>query len=81
MTPATTLARPHALAVLLSRYVAGEIATEAVDAVCSLFEEVQTSPEERIAFTRFYLDALASGDLKALPTVAELSEILELSRA
>lgn len=79
-----TLSRPapHALSVLLTRFVAGEIAESALTTVCDLLEETPASAEERIAFARFYLDALSTGDSEhALPRAEELADVIQIARA
>ena len=46
--PTVTHTAPHALSVLLTRFVAGEIAESALTTVCDLLEETPASAEERL---------------------------------
>ena len=82
MTTATTPTRPSALTVLLDRYVAGTLADAAFAAVCDLPEEADATPAERLAFARFYLDVLASGEADVpLPRPEEIADVLQIARA
>jgi hypothetical protein len=82
MTTATTPARPHAFAALLDRYVSGTVADAAFAAVCDLTEEADATAAERLAFARFYLDVLASGEADVpLPLPEELADVLQIARA
>lgn len=83
-SPMTTALRPapNAYAVLLARYVAGEIAESALDAVCSAIDDTEATSDERLAFARFYLDALAAGESDlALPRADEVADVLQIARA
>ncbi len=81
MTQVTT-ARPSALTALLVGYVSGDVSETAMARFDDLFEDVSASAQERLAFARFYLDALASGDAsQALPDVSEVSGILSAIQA
>ena len=78
----TTLStQDHALGQLLSRYLAGELTASALDAVTELFEDTDASAVERLAFARFYLDALDSRESHALPRAEDVADVLSLSRA
>ena len=81
MTTATTAARPHAFALLLDRYVSESLGDAAFSAVCDLTEDADLTPAERLAFARFYLDAIASGDDVALPKAEEIADVLLIARA
>ena len=82
MTTAAPAQRLPALALLMARYVAGQIAEAQFHAVSDLLDEADVSPDERAAFARFYLDALAAGeDAAALPRADELADLLALARA
>lgn len=82
MTTATLPTRPHAFAALLDRYVSGNVADAAFAAVCDVTEEADASPAERLAFARFYLDVLASGETDVpLPRPEELADVLQIARA
>ncbi len=77
-----TAQRAHALSLLLTRYVAGHIADAQMSAVSDLLDGSDATVEERLAFTRFYLDALSEGDERlALPEADELADFLHLARA
>lgn len=81
MTPALATRTP-ALAVLFARYLAGQVAETQLNAVADLLEEADADAEERAAFTRFYLDALAAGEGdQALPKADELADLLAIARA
>lgn len=68
--------------VLLTRFVAGDIAESALTTVCDLLEETPVSAEERLAFARFYLDALSTGDDEhALPRAEEIADVIQIARA
>ena len=72
----------HALSILLARYVAGEIADAQMAAVSDLFEDTDATPAERLAFARFYLDAMAAGEGEhAVPKPAEVEGVLHAARA
>lgn len=74
--------RPTAFASLLSAYVTGAIGEAVMTGIDDLFEDVDATPAERIAFARFYLDALEAGeDADAFPHVTEVEGILAVARA
>lgn len=79
----TTLSttQDHALGQLLSRYLAGDLTASALDAVTELFEDTDASATERIAFARFYLDALDARETHALPCAEDVADVLSMSRA
>lgn len=77
MTTAT--AQPHALTHLLAGYIAGDVSHDAMERFDDLCETA--SSQERLAFARFYLDAIASDDVAALPTADEAAGILAAVRA
>ncbi len=82
MPSATTAARPHAFSQLLGRYVAATVSDAAFAAVCDFPEEADATPAERLAFARFYLDVLASGEPEmALPQPREIADVLQIARA
>lgn len=82
MALAVSAPRPHALSLLLTHYVAGQIAEAQLTAVSDLLDDSDATAEERLAFTRFYLDLLDEGDLTpALPKADELTDFLHLARA
>ena len=73
--------RLPSLALLLARYIAGEIAEAQLFGLSDLFDDADASAAERTAFARFYLDALAeNGDVR-LPKTEELTALLALARA
>lgn len=79
---ALTSARPTSLALFLAGYVSGDVSDDAMARFDALFEDATASAEERAAFARFYLDALASGEYAdALPHPAEVDGILAVARA
>ncbi len=81
--PAHTLTPPpHALTSLLAGYIAGAVDDSVMSRFDELFEDAPASAQERAAFARFYLDALATDDIEeALPTAIEVPGILGLVRA
>ena len=80
--PATLTTRPSAYADLLAGYVVGTVGDDAMARFDDLFEDTTASAQERSAFARFYLDAVAAGeDADALPTPAEVPGILAAARA
>ena len=82
MPSVTTAARPHALALLLDRYVSATVSDAAFAAVCEFPEEANATPAERLAFARFYLDVLASGEPETpLPQPHEIADVLQIARA
>jgi hypothetical protein len=79
--PAPVARRAPALALLLARYIAGEVAETQLFGLTDLFDEADASAPERTAFARFYLDALAAeGDVR-LPKAEELTALLAVARA
>ncbi|WP_412061473.1 hypothetical protein [Rubrivirga sp. IMCC45206] len=81
MTHAVT-AHPSALTALLAAYVTGAVGEAAMAGFDDLFFETNASAAERLAFARFYLDALEAGeDADAFPTAAEVPGILGAIRA
>ncbi len=81
MTQVTT-ARPTPFTALLAGYVAGDVSDDAMARFDDLFEDASASAQERLAFARFYLDVLATGDLaEALPAPDEMSGILSAIQA
>jgi hypothetical protein len=84
MPSATASVRPqpaHALALLLGRYITGDVAETQLFGLTDLFDDADASAEERTAFARFYLDALAEDDEVRLPKAEELTTLLALARA
>lgn len=81
MTPVTASARPHAFALLLGRYVSDSVGDAAFSAVCDLTDEADLTPAERLAFARFYLDAIAADSDVPLPRADEIADVLQVARA
>jgi len=80
--PAAVSSRPTAYVDLLTGYLTGAIHEDALDRFDDLFEDTSATAQERLAFARFYLDAVALGDAKdALPNVAEVAGLLAVARA
>lgn len=79
--PTLTTTPDHALGQLLSRYLAGDLTASALDAVTEMFEDTDASAAERLAFARFYLDALDARETHALPTDGDVAAVLAISRA
>lgn len=73
--------RAPTLALLLARYIAGEIAEAHLFGLSDLFDDADASAEERTAFARFYLDALVADGEVSLPQSEELIALLALARA
>lgn len=70
------------LAPLLVGYLSGDVSDDAMAQFDDLFDSVDASAAERLAFAQFYLDALASGDYaNALPRPAEVPGILSAIHA
>lgn len=81
-TSSTTLQRPHAFVSLLSGYIAGTVDDDAMARFDDLFEDVTATTEERLAFARFYLDVVATGEvMEALPAPTEIPGLLAVARA
>lgn len=81
MAPAThpvqAVSAPNAYAALFARCVAGDLAPDTLNALCDAIDDTPASPDERRAFARFCLDALAEGDADlALPTPTEIADVL-----
>ncbi|MEM0962477.1 MAG: hypothetical protein AAGK21_08095 [Bacteroidota bacterium] len=77
----TTVSTPS-LAPLLAGYISGAISDDAMMRFDDLFEASGATPSERLAFARFYLDAVAAGDDQdALPRQNEVDGILAAARA
>jgi hypothetical protein len=80
MTTATAPAHPFVS--LLAGYLDGTVGDDAMSRFDDLFEDAGATSEERLAFARFYLDVLATGDAaEALPRAAEVGGILAAARA
>ena len=80
----TTVTRQasNAYAVLLTRYVAGDLEEQTFDAFCATLDDSMATAEERLALAGFYLDAIASGDTEhALPRAEEIADVLTIARA
>lgn len=80
----TTVTRPTAnpYADLLACYVTGQIAEQTLDTICTAIDDLSATADERLAFARFYLDALACGEAEyALPRAEELADVLQIARA
>lgn len=81
-TTSSTLQRPHAFVSLLSGYIAGDVDDDAMARFDDLFEDATATTEERLAFARFYLDVVATGELaEAIPSPVEVPSILAVARA
>ncbi len=77
-----TLTASHGLTSLLAGYITGTVDDSVMTRFDDLFEDANASAQERLAFARFYLDALATDDVsEALPAPGEASGILGLVRA
>lgn len=81
MTAPTPKQTTSTLALLLSRYVAGELAEAQLFGLSDLLDDAEASATERSAFARFYLEALAEGDEVPLPRTEELTDLLSFARA
>lgn len=82
MTTTATHSASNAYATLLARYVAGDIADEAMDTFCSAMDDADLSGSERLAMARFYLDAVAAGETEhILPRAEEMADVLQIARA
>ena len=80
-TATYTTAR-SAYADLLAGYIVGAVGDDAIARFDDLFEETGATVPERMAFARFYLDAVDAGEeADALPTPAEVPGILDAARA
>ncbi|WP_412069394.1 hypothetical protein [Rubrivirga sp. IMCC43871] len=81
MTHAVTTP-PSAFTALLAAYVTGAVGDAVMAGFDDLFAEADASAAERLAFARFYLDALEAGeDADAFPTALEVPGILNVVRA
>jgi len=76
----STHTQPHAFTLLLAQYIAGDVAEEQITSLCDLVETAEASAAERLAFARFYLDAM-NDEPAALPKADEWSEIATAARA
>ena len=81
MTTLNASARPHAFALLLGRYVSDSLGDAAFSAVCDLTDDADLTAAERLAFARFYLDAVAAGADVPLPQASEIADVLQVARA
>lgn len=80
MTTATT--SPNPFVSLLAGYLNGTVDDDAMSRFDDLFEDASATAEERLAFARFYLDAVATGETaEALPAAVEVGGILAVARA
>lgn len=70
----------HALGHLLSRYLSGALTASALGAVTELFEGTDASATERLAFARFYLDALDAEESHAFPSDDDIADVLAIAR-
>ena len=81
-TAVTQTATSASLAPLLAGYLSGDVSHDAMCRFDDLFEGAAVTAQERLAFVRFYLDALATGEhADALPDPSEVSGILAAARA
>ena len=72
----------HPFVSLLAGYITGAVDDATMDRFDDLFEDAAATAEERLAFARFYLDVVATGDVaEALPAAAEVGGILAAARA
>lgn len=76
----TTRPAAHSFALLLARYIAGSVEPEQLDDLCDLVEAADATPAERLAFARYYLDAMGE-EAAALPKATEWNEIVGAARA
>lgn len=74
------LQRPSNFALLLMRYLAGQISDEQWQQLSEGLDAAALDPHERTALVTFYLGACAEGDEVALPLAEELAELLEVAR-
>lgn len=78
----TTTQRPNALTSLLAGYITGAVDDDAMNRFDDLFEDTAATAEERLAFARFYLDMLNSGEAMETPaSLQEVTGILNAARA
>ena len=76
----TTQTSAHSFSLLLASYIAGNVDSEELDALCDLVEEADATPAERLAFARYFLDSKGE-ETAAMPKLAECTEILQAARA
>ncbi len=79
MRPATPTA-PHAAVLLFARFLGGAVPANRLCGVTDLLDDSDATSEERLAFTRFFLDANGD-DAVRLPDGDELAELLAIARA
>ncbi|MEM1116541.1 MAG: hypothetical protein AAF845_00035 [Bacteroidota bacterium] len=80
MTTATQ--RPNAFTALLAGYITGKVDDDAMSRFDDLLEDTSATAEERLAFARFYLDVLNSGEsIEDFPSLTEVTGILGAARA
>ena len=80
--PVTVTARPTAYTALLAGYLTGSVDDVAMRRLDDVFEDAPASAQERLAFARFYLDALSAGEADdAIPAPSEVAGILDVARA
>ena len=81
-TAVTQTATSASLAPLLAGYISGDVSYDAMCRFDDVFEDTSATAQERQAFARFYLDALATGEYdQALPHPSEVAGILAAARA
>ena len=80
--PTALATRPTTYVDLLTGYLTGAIGDDALARFDDLFEDTSATAQERLAFARFYLDAIAAGEgADALPVPTEVSGFLSIARA
>ena len=79
MRPATPPA-PHAAVLLFARFLGGVVPANRLCGVTDLLDDSDASADERLAFTRFFLDATTDDSVR-LPESDELAELLAIARA
>jgi hypothetical protein len=81
MTPASASSHaPHAAALLFARFVGGALPATRLCGVTDLLDDTNASADERLAFSRFFLEASAEDDVR-LPDAAEMADLLAIARA
>lgn len=69
--------RPRtALALLLARYIAGEIAEQTWQRISALLDDEELSPEERLAFAAHLAEAWRPERAGQIPTAEEAHDFL-----
>jgi hypothetical protein len=81
MTPVSApVANPNPTAILFARFVGGALPATRLCGLTDLMDECDLSPDERVAFAHFFLDASVEDDVR-LPDPVEFEELLAIARA